>query len=221
MKFSSNPFPFSSVKNSLASTPTLALYDASCQTKLSKPTAKTWWPMVPCRLCLKSYESYRTALCPNWDESISITWASERFSDYLIGLKFHVEVDHKPLVSLLSAKKPDELPARVQHFRVCMMQSSKSISHITGKNLYTTNTLSVLSIRFQIGGDIVKVDGTAPLHWRGVWELPRPPLGVQGQSPIEGPGGEAPGSKMNLTYWNWQKLPFLREIIVVHFLKRT
>ena len=72
-----------------------------------------------------------------------------------------------------------------------MMQSSKSISHIPEKNLYTTDTLSVLSKRFQIGGDIVKVDGTAPLNWPGVWGLPRPPLGVQGQSPIGGPGGEA------------------------------
>lgn len=26
------------------------------------------------------------------------------------------------------------------------------------------------------------------------------PSGVQGQSPVGGPGGEAPGSKMNLTF---------------------
>ena len=153
--------------------------------------------MVPCRLCLKSYESYRTALCPNWDESISITWASERFSDYLIGLKFHIEVDHKPLVSLLSTKKPDELPARVQHFRVCMMQSSKSISHIPGKDLYTTDALSVLSIRFQIGGDIVWWHCPLALAWS--LGAAKAPVGRPGTEPHWGPGGEALGSKMNLT----------------------
>ena len=50
-----------------------------------------------------------------------------------------------------------------------------------------------LSIRFEVGGEIVKVDGTGghrPPHRRG----------VQGQSPFVGAGGEAPGSKMSLTY---------------------
>ena len=32
-------------------------------------------------------------------EVLGLTWASERFADYLIGLKFHIETDHKPLVS--------------------------------------------------------------------------------------------------------------------------
>ena len=28
----------------------------------------------------------------------NLTWACERFSDYLIGLQFHLQTDHKPLV---------------------------------------------------------------------------------------------------------------------------
>ena len=63
-----------------------------------------------------------------------------------------------------------------------------------------------LSIRFEVDGDILKVDGFGgrrPLHRRGVWGAAvaaDAPSGVQGQSPIGGPGGIAPGSKMNLTF---------------------
>lgn len=31
-------------------------------------------------------------------EAIAISRARERFADYLIGLQYHIEIDHKPLV---------------------------------------------------------------------------------------------------------------------------
>lgn len=73
---------------------------------------------------------------------MGITWTSERFADYLIGLKFHIETDHKPQVPLFSTKNLDELPARVQRFRMRMMRFSYSISHVPGKKLCTADTLS-------------------------------------------------------------------------------
>ena len=79
-------------------------------------------------------------------EALGITWASECFPDYLIGLKFHIETDHKPLVPLLSTKNLNELPARVQHFRMRMVRFSYSISHVPGKNQCTTDTLSRASL---------------------------------------------------------------------------
>ena len=75
-------------------------------------------------------------------EALGITWATERFADYLIGLKFHIETDHKPLVPLFSTKNLDELPARVQRFRMRMMRFSYSISHVPDKKLCTADTLS-------------------------------------------------------------------------------
>lgn len=75
-------------------------------------------------------------------EALGITSASEPFADYFIGLKFHINVNHKPLVPFLSSKNLDELPARVQRFWMCMMWFSYSISQVNGKNLYTTETLS-------------------------------------------------------------------------------
>ena len=70
------------------------------------------------------------------------TWASEHFADHLIGLEFHTETDHKPLLPLLSTRNLEDPPARVQHFRIRMMRLTYSISHLSGKSLYTADTLS-------------------------------------------------------------------------------
>ena len=75
-------------------------------------------------------------------EGIALTWACERFQEYLVGLRFHVETDHKPLVPLLSNKLLDELPLRIQRLRMRLMRFSFSISHVPGKDLSTADTLS-------------------------------------------------------------------------------
>ena len=58
---------------------------------------------------------------------------------YLMGKKFHIHTDHKPLVPLFSTK---ELPIRVQRFRLRMMRFDYTISHVPGKNLIIADTLS-------------------------------------------------------------------------------
>ena len=79
-------------------------------------------------------------------EALGITRASERFATYVIGRKFHIETDHKPLVPLLSTKNREELSAREQRFRMRMMRFSYSILHVSGKALFTVDTLSRASI---------------------------------------------------------------------------
>lgn len=49
-------------------------------------------------------------------EALAATWACERFSDYLQGMHFHLEMDNKPLVPLLGSKHLNDLPLRVQRF---------------------------------------------------------------------------------------------------------
>ena len=75
-------------------------------------------------------------------EFLALTWACERFSDYLIGKQFHILTDHKLLVSLLSSKPLDTLPLRVQHFRMRLMRFTYTISHVPGKELTVPDTLS-------------------------------------------------------------------------------
>jgi hypothetical protein len=57
-------------------------------------------------------------------------------------MQFKVETDHKPLVPLLSYKLIDELPIRVQRFRMRLMRFSFDIRYVPGKELYTAGALS-------------------------------------------------------------------------------
>ena len=74
-------------------------------------------------------------------EALGITWAGERFADYLFGLRFHIETYHKPLVSLLGNKNLEDLPARIQRYRMRMMHFTYTYSHLPGKDLCTADAL--------------------------------------------------------------------------------
>ena len=55
-------------------------------------------------------------------EAIAFTWACERLSDFLVGLKFSIKTDHKPPIPLFIMKHLEELPVRVQRFRLQMLR---------------------------------------------------------------------------------------------------
>lgn len=74
--------------------------------------------------------------------ALAATWACERLSPYLLGLKFKLETDHKPLVPLLSKRALDELPPRVLRFRSRLMKFTFDIVHVPGKQLIRADTLS-------------------------------------------------------------------------------
>ena len=76
-------------------------------------------------------------------EALAFTWASETLSDNLLGLHFHIETDHKPLVPHFGPQKNfNELPLRLQRFRLRMIRYSFSISHVSGKHLTVADSLS-------------------------------------------------------------------------------
>ena len=144
---------FSALNEGLTSTPTLALYDASRETRLStdassfglgavlmqKQADNQWRPVTYASRAMSPNEQRHAQI---EKEALGVTWGGERFADYLMGLEYHIETDHKPLVPLLSTKSLDELPARVQRFRLRMMRFSYTISHVPGRELYTADTLS-------------------------------------------------------------------------------
>ena len=75
-------------------------------------------------------------------EALALTWACERLSNYLVGTKFMIKIDHKPLVPMLSTKRHDELPVRIQRFRMRMMRFQFLITHVPGEALTTADALS-------------------------------------------------------------------------------
>ena len=57
-----------------------------------------------------------------------------------IAVFFHLETDHKQLVSLLSSKK--NLSPRIQRFRMRLMRYMYTIAHVPGKSLVSADALS-------------------------------------------------------------------------------
>ena len=74
-------------------------------------------------------------------EALAVTWACEKLSNYLLGKKFLIETDHKPLVALLGSKQLDTLPPRVLRFRWRLARFSYDVVHVPGKLLYTADPM--------------------------------------------------------------------------------
>ena len=69
-------------------------------------------------------------------EALALTWACERFSDYIVGKSIIAETDHKPLVPLLTTRTLDEVPPRVQRLRMRLIRCHfKEVNHVPGKEM--------------------------------------------------------------------------------------
>ena len=89
---------------------------------------------------------------------LSLTWACDKFQDYILGRKFHIETDHNPLVPLLSTKHLDRLPPRIVRFRLHLARLDFTIEHVPGKLLYSVDTLSRTPLPEQVTKDSLQDD---------------------------------------------------------------
>ena len=144
---------FEKIKQCLSSSPVLAIYDPKKMTIVAADASSYGLGGVLTQIqsdgASRPVAYASRALTPTEEryaqiekESLAITWASERFSDYLIGKLFHIQTDHKPLVSLLGSKPLDALPVRIQRFRMRLLRFTYTISHIPGKELTVADALS-------------------------------------------------------------------------------
>ncbi|XDV16481.1 hypothetical protein PO909_016174 [Leuciscus waleckii] len=144
---------FGKLKSELSSQHVLASYSPKLETCVSadassfglggvlnqKQTDGTWKPVVFISRSQSEAEKHYAQI---EKEALAATWACERLSSYLLGLRFPVETDHKPLLSLLSTKALEELPPRILRFRLRLMKFTFDIVHVPGKQLITADTLS-------------------------------------------------------------------------------
>ena len=144
---------FRQTKEALSSYEVLAKYDATKETVVSADASSYGLGVVlrqkqpdgtlrPTAYISRAMTETETRYAQIEKEALAVTWACERFQDYLIGMQFQIETDHKPLVPLFTHKSLDQLPLGVQRFRLRMMRFSYSISHVPGKDLTTDDTLS-------------------------------------------------------------------------------
>ena len=144
---------FAMVKQALTESPILALFDPRLETTVSADASSYGLGAVllqtqkngerrPVAYVSRSMTPTETRYAQIEKEALALTWACERYSDYLVGLQFNIETDHKPLIPLFSTKLLDELPIRVQRFRMRMMRFDFKITHVPGKDLTIADTLS-------------------------------------------------------------------------------
>lgn len=144
---------FSEIKKILTSSPVLALYDPNKETILSSDASSfglgalvlqkqldgKWKPVAYASRTMTSAE---TRYAQIEKEALGITWACERFRDFLMGKQFTVETDHKPLLSILATKCVDDLTPRLQRFRIRLMRYSYDVQFVPGKSLVSADALS-------------------------------------------------------------------------------
>ena len=143
---------FQAVKDELTKPPVLALYDPKALTKVSADASSYGLGAVllqklqegwrPVAFASRSMSEVEQRYAQIEKEALACTWATEKFADYLIGMNFTVETDHKPLIPLLSTKQLSSLPPRVLRFRLRMDRFDFNINHVPGKHLCTADTLS-------------------------------------------------------------------------------
>ena len=165
---------FQNVKEELQKPSVLALYDTKRESRISadsssyglgavllqKQSDNLWKPVAYASRALTSTEG-RYAQVEK--EALACTWATERFTDYVLGKHFVLETDHKPLVSLLGNKNLDNLPPRILRFRLRLSRFTYSVEHVPGKLLNTADTLS-RNLLPTLEGDISTRDVDCFIH---------------------------------------------------------
>ena len=119
---------FAEVKSELMKPTVLALFDVNADLKVSADASSfglgavllqnnnSCWQPVAFASRVMSDTKRRYAQVEK--EVLVITWACEKFSTYILGKKFMIETDHKPLIPLQGTKHLDDLPPRVLRFRL-------------------------------------------------------------------------------------------------------
>ena len=139
---------FDQLKTELSSTPVLALYNPNSALKISADASSFGLGAVllqksdarwsPVAYASRSMTPTEQRYAQVEKEALAATWACERFSCFILGRPFELETDHKPLVSLLGGKALDDLPPRIQRFRMRLMtgttiQSIMSLAKACGQ----------------------------------------------------------------------------------------
>ena len=143
---------FVRIKGELSQPTVLALYNPQAHTKvcadassygvgavLMQENHSTWKPVA---FASRSMTETEKRYAQIEKEALAVTWACEKFSTYILGMKFLIETDHKPLVPLLGIKHLNSLPPRVLRFRLRLARFDYTIAHVPGKLMYTADALS-------------------------------------------------------------------------------
>uniref|UniRef100_A0A8C6PJV3 Gypsy retrotransposon integrase-like protein 1 n=1 Tax=Nothobranchius furzeri TaxID=105023 RepID=A0A8C6PJV3_NOTFU len=138
------------LKDLLTKEPVLTFYDPMRPIKISSDASQSGLGAVllqkydewqPVAYASRSMTDAETRYAQIEKELLSITYACERFHQFVSGQAVSVETDHKPLIALF--KKPlNDCPLRIQKMMIRLQRYTLDVMYTPGKLMYTADTLS-------------------------------------------------------------------------------
>ena len=135
---------FKKLKKEQTSTPVLAHYDPARKTILSADASSYGLGAVllqeqengarkPVAFASRSMTRTEQRDAQIEKEALTTTWACEKSNDFILGKDILIETVHKPLVPLFGLKNLDELPPRIQRFRMRLMKYNSTSATSQGR----------------------------------------------------------------------------------------
>jgi hypothetical protein len=163
---------FDKVKRDITQAPVLALHDPLRDTTLSADASSFGLGAVlrqkqpdgnykPVAYASRTLSETEQRYAQIEKEALAVTWATERFQHFLLGRDFAIETDHKPLVPLLGTNSLNDLPPRIQQFRLRFLRFSFSIYPVPAENssLLRTPCLAIRSPWQKVAMDLLYLTG--------------------------------------------------------------
>lgn len=142
---------FQHLKSVLTTHPVLQYYDPELPIRISSDASQnglgavilqcsdsTWKPVAYASRALTAAE---TRYAQIEKELLSITFACERFHQFIYGSTVEAETDHKPLISIFR-KSLNDCPLRVQRLLLRVQKYDLRVTYTPGKYLVAADTLS-------------------------------------------------------------------------------
>ena len=142
---------FEDIKTLITQSPVLKYFDPKLETKVSVDASQSglggvllqkhdgnWFPVAYASRALTSSERNYAQI---EKETLAIVFCTQRFHEYLYGLQFTVETDHRPLKSIFG-KSITKAPPRIQRFLLRLQRYDFKLEFTPGKNLFVADTLS-------------------------------------------------------------------------------
>lgn len=139
------------LKEILIAEPVLKFYDPERRIRISADASQygvgavllqqyddVWQPVAYASRALSATE---TRYAQIEKELLAITYACERFHQFVYGQAFTVETDHKPLVPIM-AKSLNDCPLRIQRMLIRLQKYDANLIYTPGKYMFAADTLS-------------------------------------------------------------------------------
>ena len=144
---------FEEIKTTLTSAEVLACYDPSRLTVIAADTSLNGIGAVllqvqddgncrPISYASQSLSDAEKGYAVMEKEALAGVWACEKFSEYVVGMNFVLETDHKPLQTLFNTTELSKTPPRIQRFCLWLMRFSVTVKYVPGKHQLTLDALS-------------------------------------------------------------------------------